>query len=522
MYNILITDDEQIAIDSLKFIISKNFESNVKLFTAQSGTDALQIINQEKIDIVFMDINMPGLTGLDTVSCINKLKPETVIIIISAFDRFQYAQEAMNLGVFKYITKPVNRNVIIQTVRESMNIVDNKRGKIFDENALQRKMDMFSPMIENDFMYSVIFNSEVNTDLSSYLEYFNIENPKWCFFTMEVPRVTKNNQHDTYMNIRSVLNELHRFLVSSFVINRITAFFPLPDSLCPEEDLSFNLFHQEMKRIFQILSNKIGRGIRIGVSGIETDKNQIINSYNDSLLSLNKVSADGGIAFLDDDSEMQKEESQGNLSAIEKKILGRLKIGDVTGVRSLFDQYFKTAEKNCRNLSKLKSILMELLVNAKNTTLEAVPSFENPKFDDLFSVFALENEAAPLKDFVNQLLTDCTSSVSASKNQRENPIIEKVCRYIDENLDKDLSLDILANVADVSTFYLSKLFKEEKTENIVNFVTNKRLERARQLLSETKYSIKEITAFTGYNDQNYFSRLFKNKFGISPSEFRNN
>ena len=61
MYNILITDDEQIAIDSLKFIISKNFDSNVTLFTAQSGTDALQIINQEKIDIVFMDINMPGL-----------------------------------------------------------------------------------------------------------------------------------------------------------------------------------------------------------------------------------------------------------------------------------------------------------------------------------------------------------------------------------------------------------------------------------------------------------------------------
>ena len=160
MYNILITDDEQIAIDSLKFIISKNFDSNVTLFTAQSGTDALQIINQEKIDIVFMDINMPGLTGLDTVSCINKLRPETVIIIISAFDRFQYAQEAMNLGVFKYITKPVNRNVIIQTVRESMNIVDNRRGQHFDEDALQRKMDMFSPMIENDFIYACIFNNE--------------------------------------------------------------------------------------------------------------------------------------------------------------------------------------------------------------------------------------------------------------------------------------------------------------------------------------------------------------------------
>lgn len=515
MYNILITDDEQIAIDSLKFIISKNFDSNVTLFTAQSGTDALQIINQEKIDIVFMDINMPGLTGLDTVSCINKLRPETVIIIISAFDRFQYAQEAMNLGVFKYITKPVNRNVIIQTVRESMNIVDNRRGQHFDEDALQRKMDMFSPMIENDFMYSVIFNGEMNSDLSSYLEYFNIENPLWCFFTMEIPRVTKSNQQDTYMNVRSVLNEQHRFLVSSFVINRIAVFFPVPEAYSDYQE-----FQQEMKRIYHILSNKIGSGIRIGVSRIENDKNKIIQSYNDSLLTLNKVPADGGIVFFGEEDAIRTLDA--NPAEIEKKIYNRIKIADLPGVRSLFDEYFADLESACGNQTKLKSALIEFLVNAKNITYEAVSSYTNSKFDDLFSFFAAEDNNSALKDFVSQLLSDCVNAISSVKKQKENPIIEKVCSYIDDNLDKDLSLDVLANVADVSTFYLSKLFKEEKYESIVNFVTNKRLERARQLLSETKYSIKEITAFTGYNDQNYFSRLFKNKFGISPSEFRNN
>ena len=521
MYNILITDDEQIAIDSLKFIISKNFDSNVNLFTAQSGTDALQIINQENIDIVFMDINMPGLTGLDTVSCINKLKPDTVIIIISAFDRFQYAQEAMNLGVYKYITKPVNRNVIIQTVRESMNIVDNKRGQVFDEAALQKKLDMFSPMIENDFMYSVIFSNEVNSDLSSYLEYFNIENPVWSFFTLEVPRVTKSNQHDTYMNLRTVLNEQHRFLVSSFVINRIAVFFPLP-----REYTDAQIFKQEVRRIYQILCNKIGTGIRMGVSGIETDKNNIISAYNDSLQVLNTVPRDGGIAFLGDEHAAENAGNGGSMvsdsAELQKKLCNRLKIGDSAGTRSLFDQYFKSLEKSCQNQTKLKSALMEFLINAKNITLEVFPSYSNPKFDDLFLYFASENDSSALKAFVNQLLTDLVSAISSVKSQKENPIIEKVCLYIDENLDKDLSLEVLASVADVSTFYLSKLFKEEKTENIINFVTNKRLDRARLLLSDSKYSIKEVAAFTGYNDQNYFSRLFKNKFGISPSEFRNN
>lgn len=518
MYNILITDDEQIAIDSLKFIITKNFEGQVNLFTAQSGTDALQIINQQEIDIVFMDINMPGLTGLDTVGCINKIKPDSVIIIISAFDRFQYAQEAMNLGVFKYITKPVNRNVIIQTVRESMTLVDNRRGQLFDEVALQRKLDMVSPMIENDFLYSVIFNNEANVDLSSYLEYFNIENPNWCFCSMEIPRVTASNQYDTYMHVRSVLNEQHRFLVSSFIINRITVFFPIPEMYYEEAD-----FMQEMKRIYVILCNKIGSGIRLGVGRIETDKKLIIKSYSDAVAALNKVPADGGIVFFSEDSQTKTPGVSMDKDGVLKKLYSRLKIADATGVHSLFDEYFKLINsEDGISQTKIKSLLMEFLITVKNQTLEVSPAYNNPKYDDLFSFFAQENNVLELKNFVSQRLSESLAAISSVRDQKENPAIEKVVDYIDQHLNEDLSLDILAQVADVSTFYLSKLFKEEKSENLNNFVTNKRLEKARQLLNETQYSVKEITAYIGYNDQNYFSRLFKNKFGVSPTEFRNN
>ena len=106
MYNILLTDDEQIVIDSLSFIINENFEGQVNTYTALSGTQALEVVTNNKIDIIFMDINMPGINGLETISCITKLKPDTVIIMLSAFDKFQYAQEAMNIGAFKYLTKP--------------------------------------------------------------------------------------------------------------------------------------------------------------------------------------------------------------------------------------------------------------------------------------------------------------------------------------------------------------------------------------------------------------------------------
>ena len=91
---------------------------------------------------------------------------------------------------------------------------------------------------------------------------------------------------------------------------------------------------------------------------------------------------------------------------------------------------------------------------------------------------------------------------------------------MDENLAQDISLEMAADMAGVSSFYLSKLFKEEKGETFINFITDKRLDKSCELLAQTDLSIKEITARVGYNDQNYFSRLFKNKYGVSPTEYR--
>ena len=131
-----------------------------------------------------------------------------------------------------------------------------------------------------------------------------------------------------------------------------------------------------------------------------------------------------------------------------------------------------------------------------------------------------ENDIKLLKEFTQKFLMECTQAISSVKKAEENPIIKKVCTYVDENLSNDISLETAADFAGVSSFYLSKLFKEEKGETFINYISDKRLEKSRMLLETTELSIKEITAEVGYNDQNYFSRIFKNKYGLSPKEYR--
>lgn len=525
MYNILITDDEQIVIDSLTFIINKNFEGQVTIFSALSGADALNIVNTNQIDIVFMDINMPVLNGLETVNCITRSKPETVIIMLSAFDRFQYAQEALNLGAYKYITKPVNRNLVIQTVRGAMNLVDTRRGQVSDDQELQRKLDFVLPMVESDFIYSCAFNGGKNIDMTTYLDYFNIHEKAWCFCCIEVPHIDASNQYAIYTKIRDILNGHCRCLMGSFMMNRLVVFFPQPlspsacaDSMSVEQDACAQQMRANLKELFNILSIKVVSGIRTGVSRLMTDSSQTAAAYNEALDALNHTPQEGGIYFAGLPS--CAEETLVPASKLLEQLFNRLRIGDAGGVRQLTSSYCASLVQADTDLNKIKNALFELLVNARNITTEINESYRNEAFDNAFAVLSNENDMANLELFVQKRLYECTTAINNTRTQHENPTIAKVCTYIQNHLSEDISLDALAADAQISPFYLSKLFKEEKGETFSTYLADMRLEKAKELLTTTTASIKEISAQVGYNDQNYFSKLFKNQFGVSPTEFR--
>lgn len=514
MYNILLTDDEQIVIDSIKFIIDKNFAGQVTVHTALSGTEALEIATKEDIDIIFMDINMPGLSGLETVSCITKLKPEVVIIILSAFDKFQYAQEAMNLGAFKYITKPVNRNVIIQTIRSAMNHVDNNRGKQNVDQEIIKKMDLVSPLIESDFIYACIFNNDSNFDLSAYLDYFNLSGYPWCFIALEFPNVTAENQAKLYQNIRNIIKDGQNCLVSSFMMNRIAVLFPIEDENATAEDIN-----QRVSKLYQTLSFNVGTGIKAGVSSITSDVLMIKQTYNEAILCLNKAPASGGLVFTGRNSTISPDQNE-DPGVLRNQVILRLKAGDSTGLKSIFELYCNQLTASESDLNKIKNAFFELIVTSRNITAEINSNFQNSAFSDAFSVLSAQSDINMIKDYVLKTLLEYITVVATAKEHKENPIIKKVCEYIYTHTQEDISLDQMAEYSNVSSFYLSKLFKEEKGVTFVNFLNDTRLEKSRDLLRNSELSIKEITAEVGYNDQNYFSRIFRNKYGVTPTEFR--
>ena len=515
MYNILLTDDEQIMVDSLTFIINKNFSEQVQLFSATSGTEALEIVAKNQIDIIFMDINMPGLNGLETVRYIMHSKPDTVVIILSAFDEFQYAQEAVSLGAFKYLTKPVNRNTVIDTVRDAMACVDKKRGRISDEVELHKKLDLVSPMVESDFIYSAAFGSD--NDVSDYFSYFEIEESVWCFCCLEIPNVESKQLLEVYTKIRNILTSKTHCIIGSFMMNRIAVFFYFPQKMYADGDSS--QINEKIKSLYNLLSIQIKSGIRAGVSKIENSPASTSSAYNKALEMLNAVSEQGGIVFADE--WVEKQETKNDSGEIAEKIFGRIRAGDSPALVPFIKKYIEALQKKySSNADKVKNALFELIVNARNIASEVDSSYRNESFDNAFTVFSKENDMSNLENYVRGICSECAVFVMEASSRLENPIIEKASAFIMEHLSENISLEDTAQAVNVSSFYLSKLFKEEKNVNYVTYVTDARMEKARSLLKDPLLSIKEISAEVGFNDQNYFSRAFRNKFGMTPTEFR--
>ena len=126
MYKIMIADDEGIAIEGLKFIIEKNFKDKCIIESAKSGREVIELSETFRPDIVFMDIRMPGINGIDAIKEIKKTQPEVKFIILTAYDKFSYAQTAVELGVLKYMNKPIDQKQVVYTLNDAMKEIDKK------------------------------------------------------------------------------------------------------------------------------------------------------------------------------------------------------------------------------------------------------------------------------------------------------------------------------------------------------------------------------------------------------------
>lgn len=527
MIKLLIADDEQIVIESLKFIVEKYIDGVEVVATAASGREAIEKTLNLKPDVVFMDIHMPGINGMDAIRHIKSIHQDVVFVIITAYEYFQYAKDAVNLGVFDYLLKPLNKNKIINVLQHISNKVEAKREALQKEMILRERINKIIPHMEEQFIYAQLFHSDITKDLDFYQEIFGMK-IKYGYVMMAILDESKVMDKEEnlknslmkqkfYNGFKMELKNLYPCLIGPPSIDRIVAYIPIDDGMDHYEirNQSIDCGKKVMEQIKKTLKINykigIGRGYYI---------EHFSKSANEAYIAATSSKEDIILHF--EDISLSSPVLDTYPSNKDKMLIHNILTGDLKGTLETFEEIFWWMTINYKkDIDKIKSKLIELFILIQKNISHGIGEGDMLIGKYLIQILRM-NDTEKLKlNYLNYLKT-ILLDLEASKERELKGLITGAIRYMDENFHKNISLDDVAKEMNMSYHYFSKFFKDSTGKNFVDYLTELRIEKAKEILKEASINVKEVCDKVGYSDPNYFSKIFKKVTGMTPTEYRNN
>ncbi len=527
MYKIMLADDEGIVINSLRFIIEKNFHECCLVEHANTGRNVIELAEKFKPDIAFMDIQMPGINGIEAMKEIRKTNSSVIFIIMTAFDKFNYAKEAINLGVLEYLTKPVNHTVIVTTLEKAMSMIEEERKKRSNDLLIREKLEIVVPILESDFIYAVLSGDDLSTMKENYRNLLGMKEEYGMVMIIEFGDTLEDGlltnpvgisvkAQSFYPIIRDGLKEEFHCVAGPIMVNKIVVFLPSEKQQLEYDD-RISLI-EKTRKLIRELGKRIDIQFKAGIGSV-TPFEQLNTSYKEALNAVHNRK--GRVAHISD-LPLRLEYEEDYPITTERLLFERIEKGDLEGTRTQANCFFDWMIEHypdCEMDIKLKVLEFILFAEQKAFLSGGMTYFFRYRQDYLKNLMQTDNYEKLRKWFIEKL-TDACRNIAGKKEEQTCGIISRAKLFIEENYCRDISLDDVSRIVDISPYYFSKLFKEETGENFIEYLTNIRMERARKLLQNRELSIKNICIDTGYSDPNYFSRIFKKQVGLTPTEYR--
>lgn len=529
MYRIMIADDEGIVIDAINFIIEKNFGDSCVVESAKTGRSVIELAETFHPDIALMDIQMPGINGIEAMKEIQKNNKNIIFIVVSAYDKFDYAKEAIGLGVMEYVNKPIDQKVLVALLQRAMEKIDADRMKRSDDLLVREKMETVIPIIESGLIYSVLFQENFAEETENFKHLLGIEENYGYMMILEYGDIGENGRltnaigasvrlHSNYTRMRETVKEFFPGIVGPMMANTVIVFVPCSDELAENEYEERVKIIENARKMVRKLRSVIDAQFRVGIGSIRK-LDQAETSYTEAANSLGF--ATGSVAHAKDlPIECSYEEDYPIQT--ERNLFERVQMGDVAGAVTETNRFFDWMIKRYADaVMDVKLKTLEMVLWAEKICYESGGSTYRFKFRHEYLPVLLElKNYEELRSWFLTKVREAAGNVLYNKEKTSVSLVEQAKEYIDSHYFKELSLNEVSREINISPYYFSKLFKEETGENFIEYLTSVRIGRAKELLGSTDKSMKEICCEVGYSDPNYFSRSFKKNVGVTPTEYR--
>ena len=511
MIRMIIAEDEYFARKALVKMLHELDEEIEICGEAETGLEVLDMMQETQVDIVLTDIRMPDMDGLDLAKEISEKYQDVSVIIETGFAEFDYAARAIKYGVKEYLTKPIRKEELEETIHKI------KADQMRFKRQLEKKLEVKNAQ-HMDFTY-ILQREELSERLLGGL----LEEMRSDCWYMGVAQ--SRERGITQQQIEQVLEILEKpendcSIHASFF--RPKEEFILALGGCTmEPDLPANVLHKKIVACQALTGVELEAGISLVQKKSQAPIKEAAAIYREAVYAINQRLLNPGkqIYFYDPDVSVKSFFSQ----AEERNLEHFLTEGKVKDAEQLLEHFFV----KCDSHEKISSYslffslvqIMNVMNRVYNQKQDKITQGQEASMlfsfkTDLYVYRTLDE----IKEYVLQILHDV-----CGVEEQKSSIVADLLKYLEWNYQYDITVNDLAmHKYFVNPSYLSRLFKAETGQPFSRYLIELRMKNAAQMLKNSNLKVSDVAICVGYNDVSYFIQTFKKHYGITPEQYKKN
>lgn len=545
MVKVLIVDDNKIERESLRECIEWDSVGVSLVGEANNGFSALEIILREKPDILISDIKMPQMDGIELARQAIGICPGLKIIFLTGYEEFEMAKSAVNLNAFGYIIKPVSISELYDVLKKAINssIADNL--VLQKERKLKQQLTEIIPFLKDKFIRDLLMGIEAANDskLLEKVEFLGlrIKAGKLVVFVLQIDDydatfdiLTENEKQLRILEISNIIKSTipshieDHFIISNSTYNSgyqlaVILNFQLGE---PDDFSSFiNIIDLLCQNIQEKINNECRLGVTIGVSRFSESLSELHSLFLQAVTSAGYKFYKGKSKIIHiNDIETKSDTFTINYYQFETELVKALKTGDNEAALLLVDGLFQQVSAKKVSMKYIHNIFIELTCAIKRMLMDLGENADSVLLDvsTITEKIARLETVFDVKNYICELCTSVTQYLNGKRKDIQLVRVEKVIEIMKNNVEKNMSIDEIAGQVYLTQNYLRRVFKEKTGENLLEYFTRLKMEKAKDLLNDPGKKVHEIARKVGYESTSYFCSVFKELNGCTPNEYREN
>jgi len=530
MYKVLLVDDEILTREAISQNVPWNDIGFTLIGAAENGREAVGLVETERPDLVLTDICMPVMDGIALSGYLYEKHPETKVIIISGYDDFEYAKQAIKFGVSNYILKPITSCELMEELEKIKKKIEQTAEKKREFEQIQTKLEKSVPTLRSHFLTRLLEGNYTKNDIQSQIHQLGIHlnGQKQAVVMLEVEDFTAFLERYPI-----AAEELIKFAVANIAEeiaagNERIVFFENESNnshfIFAEEssDALYRLIDTVCRKMIDAVWKYMHTRVCAVVGNIVKGPANWKRSYQSVLHAReHKFLFEGQEIIYSKEVIPAKGTEKLELMHRTEKLVLMIKLNQSEEIKSETAQIFLRLRESGKENKELLVVIQNLII----TILMALDDHLSgtKKEEDRSSFIIRLQEARQLSDIEIQFEKFCIDLADDIAVKRENPSEKQAIKamdYIEKNyMNAEMSLHTVCEYLCVSTSYFSAIFKNATGETFVEALTRIRINKAKDFLESSDMKNYEVAIEVGYQDPHYFSSIFKKQVGVTPTEY---